>query len=197
MSSTDRAFFEQVYVDGDPWNFATDRYEQHRYDTVIEHVPAGTYPSAFEPGCSVGELTVRLADRCAHVEAIDLASAAVRRAVRRCSDHPNVTIRQGALPDDIPNRSFDLIAFVEIGYYFTPDELRAICRRLDRRLDPGGRLIAAHWIGRSPDHVITGEVVHDVLRSTLTAEHHAHEVHPDAERAGFVLDVWDRPAGAS
>lgn len=193
MTSTDRAFFEHAHADGDPWDLATDTYEQERYDTVVAHVPPGRYASAFEPGCSIGELTARLAGRCEHVESIDLAASAVRQAAWRCRDLHNVTIRQGALPDDIPERAFDLIAFVEIGYYFTPEQLTAICRELDTRLAPGGRLVAAHWIGRSPDHVMTGEAVHDVLRSTITARLCRHEVHPDARRAGFVLDVWDRP----
>jgi SAM-dependent methyltransferase len=193
MTSTDRAFFEQAHAHGDPWDLATDPYEQRRYDTVVTHVPPGRYGSAFEPGCSIGELTARLAARCEHIEAIDLAASAIRQARRRCQGLHNVTIRQGALPDDIPERPFDLIAFVEIGYYFTPEVLTAICRELDTRLAGGGRLVAAHWIGRSPDHVMTGEAVHDLLRSTLTAGHQRYEVHPDPRRAGFVLDVWDRP----
>lgn len=193
MSSTGRAFFEAAHADGDPWALASDPYEQQRYDTVVAHVPPGRYASAFEPGCSVGELTVRLAGRCEHVEAIDLAANAVRQAEQRCRERANVTIRQGALPADIPDREYELIAFVEIGYYFTPDELSEICRTLDARLAAGGRFIAAHWIGRSPDHLMTGEAVHDVLRSTITAQHRRHEIHPDRRRAGFALDVWDRP----
>lgn len=197
MTTTDRAFFEQAHAGGDPWDLATDPYEQRRYDTVVRHIPSGRYARAFEPGCSVGELTARLATRCEHVESLDLAAGAVRQAQQRCRQHRNVGIRQGALPQDIPDRTFDLIAFVEIGYYFTPDVLASICTELDGRLEPGGRLVAAHWIGRSADHVMTGEAVHDVLRSTLTARHRRHELHPDERRAGFVLDVWDRPDGAT
>ena len=60
------------------------------------------YRHAFEPGCSIGVLTERLAIICECVDAINISSTAVRQASLRCSRLSNVTIRQGALPTDIP-----------------------------------------------------------------------------------------------
>lgn len=194
MKTTERSFFEQLHADGDPWDLATDPYEQWRYDIVAGHVEPGRYATAFEPGCSVGELTARLAERCGHVDSIDIAERAVAQARVRCEGLPNVSINQGALPAAIPNHRYDLIAFVEVGYYFTADVLGDLCVALERLVRPGGRLLAAHWIGESADHVLSGEVVHDILQATLTGAMVTHEEHRDARRDGFVLGVWDYPA---
>lgn len=193
MKTTERAFFEQLHADGDPWDLATDPYEQRRYDIVATHVEPGRYDTAFEPGCSVGELTARLAERCGHVDAIDIAERAVAQARARCAGLPNVSISQGALPDAIPKRQYDLIAFVEVGYYFSAEVLADLCGTLERLVRPGGRLLAAHWIGESADHVLSGHAVHTILQARLTGVMVTNEEHRDARRDGFVLGVWDYP----
>ena len=193
--TTSRSFFERLYADrADPWDFANDAYERARYATLLEHVPPGRYGRAYEPGCSVGVLTEQLAQRCASVLATDISAAAVARASSRCRRHPGVDVRQAALPDDLPSGPFDLIVFSEIGYYLTVDALGALTGRLEPLVGHGGRLVAVHWTGSSPDHVIGGDDVHSTLGRTLTLDHVAGQRMHDVERGGFVLDVWDRPA---
>ena len=195
MTRTRRSFFERLYRDSvDPWGFAHDAYEQARYAALLDHVPPGRYPRAFEPGCSVGVLTEMLAERCINVMATDIADAAVRRAATRCRRFRNVEVRQAALPDELPPGPFDLVVFSEIGYYLTAEALEDLARRLHRLVAPGGRLIAVHWTGTSPDHVIGGDDVHVTLGRTLTLDHVAHQRVDDDERGGFVLDAWDCPA---
>jgi SAM-dependent methyltransferase len=145
----------------------------------------------FEPGCSVGELTVLLAARCGQVIATDVADAAVARARERCAPCPNATVTRATLPDEFPEGDFDLIVFSEIGYYFDEPVLQAVATNLESHLRGGGRIIAAHWIGHSPDHVLSGDEVHAVLHEQLELRHVAHERHASSERDGFVLDVWD------
>ena len=70
----------------------------------------------------------------------------------------------------------------------------AVAAVLTERLTPGGRLIAAHWIGMSADHRLRGHRVHDLLADALPTwvlAHHA--VHLDESHDGYRLDVWDRP----
>lgn len=191
MSTTSRDFFERMYsTTEDPWSFASSDYEQQRYATILGFVPPGKFHSVFEPGCSIGELTVQLAERCGFVTATDIAQAAIETARQRCSHLTNVDVHQGSLADDIPAGPFDLIVFSEIGYYFTKSQVVDLASALASRIAPGGRLLAVHWIGVSPDHLMSGESVHGILREHLPMEHLHHESHPSDSQDGFVLDLW-------
>jgi len=119
-----QALFEAKYRhDGDLWDFATSTYEQTRYSAILSSLNGRRFRRAFEPGCSIGILTARLAAQCGRVEAIDISTTAASRAEERCRPLSNVNVRQGSLPGDIPGGAFDLILFIEIGYYFHPTVL--------------------------------------------------------------------------
>ncbi len=126
--------------------------------------------------------------------AIDIAEAAVETARDRCADVTNVDVHQGSLPDDVPAGPFDLIVFREIGYYFTRPELIELGETLASRIEPRGQLLAVHWTGASPDHILGGPEVHDILGKFLPLEHLHHETHPCDEQDGFALDIWRRPS---
>ncbi|MEO8264754.1 MAG: SAM-dependent methyltransferase [Ilumatobacteraceae bacterium] len=193
MSTTSREFSERRYSETeDPWSFASNEYEQQRYATILGFVPHGRFRRAFEPGCSVGELTARLAARCGFVTATDGADAAVEAARDRCSGLDNVDVHQGSLLDAMPRGPFDLIVFSEIGYNFVATQLIELAHELASRIEPRGQLIAVHWTGASPDHVLPGRVVHEILREHLPMEHLHHENHESDDRDGFVLDMWRR-----
>jgi protein-L-isoaspartate O-methyltransferase len=196
-ATTSREFFEQKYrQSADPWSFASSEYEQRRYATIIGHIDLGRFDRVLEPGCSIGELTAQLADRCGHVTAIDIAASAVAVARARCAGLDNVEIEQASLHDGLPPGPFDLIVFSEIGYYFDEDAVRWLAGEMTRRLDIGGWLIAAHWTGESLDHVLAGPAVHEVLARQSGLEHIVHEEHVPANVSddGFVLDIWKRSA---
>jgi cyclopropane fatty-acyl-phospholipid synthase-like methyltransferase len=163
-STTSAEFFEQKYRENaDPWDFARSEYEQSRYGAIIAALGERRYERAFEPGCSVGELTWRLASHCEHVDAMDISATAIDRAKLCCSGLPNVTLRVGGLPHHIPEGSFDLIVFSEIGYYFDEARLQELGKSLVDHISSSGTLLAAHWLGTSKDHVLSGDRVHEVL----------------------------------
>ena len=88
---------------------------------------------------------------------------------------------------EIPQGPFDLIIFSEIGYYFSRDHLAALARDLTRTLDAGGEFVGVHWLGDSQDHVLHGDVVHQVLEASLGLER------VKACRApGYRIDTWVR-----
>lgn len=185
--------------------FADDAYERNRYDHILAHVPPGRYDTAFEPGCSIGVLTRQLADRCRRVIAIDIAETANADAHWRCADQPGVELTQGVLPDDLPDEPLDLVVLSEIGYYFTEPVLSDLAHRIRDVVSPGGRVVAVHWTGRSPDHVLHGRDVHRIPRTQLGLEHRdgTERRHDGSNRTsaqpepgavkGYLLDVWDAP----
>jgi predicted TPR repeat methyltransferase len=178
--TTTAAFFEGMYQqNADPWNFEGSMYEQERYASILESVDGRRYSRAFEPGCSIGVLTRKLASLCDQLEAIEISPTAASRARQRCKDLPQVHIECGSLPEAIPAGEFDLIVFSEIGYYFEEEELRDIVDRLAENLNPGGYFIAAHWLGTSSDHALSGDGVHRIIRDCDLLllddeERHAH-----------------------
>ena len=182
------AFFEAKYRDSaDPWSFASSAYEQGRYAVILAALQHRRYRSTVEPGCSVGVLTERLAAISDWVEAFDLSPTAVEQARQRCAQLANVSLASSSLCERLPLLGFDLIILSEIGYYFTASEWRSITGRLVSDSAPGTTILAAHWLGTSPDHRMHGDEVHAILRENplLTLAH-------QERHQGFRLDRWER-----
>jgi SAM-dependent methyltransferase len=187
-SPVSEASFEDKYRHSpDPWQFAASPYELRRYAATLRSLSRTRYLRAFEPGCSVGVLTAALAERCDALVACDIAPTAVRLARERCAGFPNVRIDHADLAQAIPEGSFDLIVFSEVGYYFAPAVLVKIIRLLEKAMAPDGELVAVHWRGVSKDHVLHGDQVHAILKDTLAK--HCHCVKGEGYRE-FRLDVW-------
>jgi SAM-dependent methyltransferase len=186
--TTSQSFFEMKYKKcEDPWSFATSRYEQERYAAVLSATGDRRYRRAFEPGCSIGVLTARLAQICDFVEAMDISPTAIALARDRTKHLHNVRTTCGALPSLLPSGNFDLIVFSEVGYYFTEDDLFAVATSLNDRICKSGEFLAVHWLGESPDHLLSGDRVHEILDEIPTLVLRHRERH-----ANFRLDVWTR-----
>lgn len=185
---TSADFFEAKYKgSGDPWSFATDPYELSRYRTIFNALAPRTFRRAFEPGCSVGVLTEMLASICDRVEASDVSPTAIDWATERTEHLGNVQTTCAGLSAFIPDGTFDLIVFSEIGYYFNESELLDVVEALVSRIRTSGVFLAAHWLGKSQDHLLSGDCVHEVIARVprLSLQH-------SARYPGFRLDLWIR-----
>ena len=190
VPDTSAEFFDSMFTrSADPWNFAADGYEQARYDTLLRALGPRRYRHAFEPGCSVGVLTERLAAVCDRVDASDFSQAAVTQATLRCAALPGVSIRCARLTGNEDVRGYDLIVLSEIGYYFTSISWLCLIDDITGGMQPGTILLASHWLGRSPDHILGGDEVHGLMQHRKL-QHERGERHPDEQRGGFRLDRW-------
>lgn len=180
------AFEERYRRAPDPWAFRSSPYEQRRYERIVAALDRPRYRSGYEPACSVGELTWRLATRCDHLRAVDVSATAVAATRELCRGLPGVEVAVGSVADEATT-GHDLVAFSEVGYYFTVTELDAVIDRMVSALVPGGDLVACHWLGHSPDHQLHGSVVHERLAAHPALDRRLHEDHD-----GFVLDAWNR-----
>jgi protein-L-isoaspartate O-methyltransferase len=181
-----RAFFESRYQESnDPWQFASSKYELNRYQATLDALSRSNYRRGFEPGCSVGVLTVALAPRVEHLIACDIAETAVACAKERCRALSQVEIYQRDVVEGPPNGTFDLMVFSELGYYFSANRLATVARQMACGLDPGGEFVAVHWLGQSPDHLLHGDAVHELLAESLPCEWMGGSRH-----AGFRIDSW-------
>lgn len=193
--ATPAAYFEDMYRGApDPWHLTDRWYERRKYDLTMASLPLPRYRRAFEPACSVGELTVRLAERCDRVVACDRVGAAVATAGERTSAFPHVDVCRMAVPDEWPPGRFDLVVLSELLYYFDASALRRVLDLALGALEPGGTLVTAHWNHPVPEHRGTGATLAPTVASlpglTLTADH---------READFVLQVYERtgPDGAA
>lgn len=157
--------FASRYRDSDdPYDLEHRWYERRKRALTVACLGREHYGRAFEPGCATGLLTVALAPRCGQLLAVDVAPGAVDRARDRLTDHGHVTVGRMAVPDEWPDGSFDLVVLSEIGYYLEPSALLRLRELAVGALADGGELLAVHWRGRSRDHVLLGDEVHDLLR---------------------------------
>jgi hypothetical protein len=185
MNTTSAEFFEAKYQQSeDPWHFASNGYELERYAAILRALAPARYRHAFEPACSIGVLTAKLATICDRVEASDISATAVAHASQRCAALGNVTVGCASLSESIP-ASCDLLVFSEIGYYFHPSKLRTILAECITHLEANGTLLACHWLGHSSDHIMSGDETHAIIASMPQIHLEHSERHPD-----FRLDRW-------
>jgi SAM-dependent methyltransferase len=156
-------FRERYRGSPDPYRLADRWYEARKYAITVALLPRERYGSAFEPGCSIGVLTERLASRCDRLLSCDAIPDAVAAARSRTAALPGVRVEQRVVPGEWPMGSFDLIVFSEILYYFDDADLQQMLRLGLLALRPGGHLVAAHWRHHAPDHPRGGDDVHQIL----------------------------------
>lgn len=158
------AYFEALYAESaDPWGFTSRWYEQRKYALTMAALPRQRYRRGFEPGCSIGVLSVLLAQRCDALLATDVAPAAVARARERLAGYDGAAVDRLAVPLEWPAGRFDLVVLSEIGYYLSPGDLEILRDRSVASLEPGGTLLAVHWRHEVPDYPLRGDAVHDLI----------------------------------
>ncbi|MFI2711267.1 class I SAM-dependent DNA methyltransferase [Micromonospora sp. NPDC018662] len=193
MSSrgTPAEYFDEMYAGAeDPWSFETRWYDRRKHELTVASLPRRRYRSAFEPGCSTGLLTRRLAQRCDRLLAVDIAAAPVATARQRLADQAHVRVERMRVPDEWPagaDARFDLVVLSELGYYLDDAGLDLLVTRTVDSLEPGGTLVAVHWRPAVAEHARGGDDVHRLLDEvdglTRTARH---------AEADFLLDVFLR-----
>ena len=191
--TVDAGYFRERYADSaDPYGLAERWYEARKYAITVAMLPRERYADAFEPGCSIGVLTSRLAARCDRVLSCDVVAEAVASARARTAGTPGVRVERRALPRDWPPGTFDLIVFSELLYYFDDADLAQVLRRGIDALRPDGHLLAVHWRHPAPRHPRTGDDVHLTLAAHPGLTRLAHYRDQD-----FTAEVFARRALAS
>jgi SAM-dependent methyltransferase len=162
--TVDPGYFRDCYAASpDPWGLADRWYEARKYAISVALLPREHYDSAFEPGCSIGVLTTRLAPRCGVLLSCDAIEDAVASARERTAALPGVRVEHRLIPRDWPEGQFDLIVFSEILYYFDDADLDQVLRLAVGALRPGGHLLAVHWRHPASHHPRTGDEAHEAL----------------------------------
>jgi LmbE family N-acetylglucosaminyl deacetylase/SAM-dependent methyltransferase len=160
--------FDAVHTGtADPWQYTTSWYEQRKRSLTLAALPRQSYAAGLEIGCSIGTLSVELAQRCSHFLAVDASSAALAHAAPRLAHLPAAETRRLTIPQEWPEGRFDLIVVSEVGYYLAPDELAGLLSRVEAALLPGGTLVLCHWRHAISGWELDGDSVHAAARRQL------------------------------
>lgn len=183
-------FREKYAASPDPYRLAERWYETRKYALTVALMPRQRYAAGFEPGCSIGVLTARLAARCDSLLSCDTVPDAVASARARTAGLKGVRVEQRTVPRDWPPGTFDLIVFSELLYYFDDADLDQVLRLGTGALRPDGHLLAVHWRHPAPEHPRTGDDVHLALALHAGLTRLAHYRDRD-----FTAEVFARADG--
>ncbi|WP_254775250.1 class I SAM-dependent methyltransferase [Pseudoxanthomonas sp. GM95] len=179
------AYFEQIHANGDPFGYRSRWYEARKRQVLLATLPKPNFERAWELGCSNGELTAALSERCSSLLATDISNRAVQLARQRTQQLAGVSVEQMTHPSQWPTGSFALIVMSEVGYYMTPAALHETIEKLQDALQPGGVLVACHWLHPFAGAPQNGRQVHariaEILGSLPTYAY---------EDRDFVLEAW-------
>jgi len=169
----DREYFENLYEQSsDPWDFETSPYERCKYECTLDVLQDRQrgYRNALEVGCSIGIFTAMLAPLCDKLLAVDVSEKAVAAACKRLAGFPHVRVERRRLPEETPEKPFDLVVTSEVLYYWPKEVMLAALRRFEEVLAPGGVLLAVHWRKETKTYPLQGDEVHELLlRNTRLA----------------------------
>ncbi|PRB41659.1 SAM-dependent methyltransferase [Arthrobacter sp. MYb23] len=166
-ADAERIFDEVHAKEDDPWSYTTSWYERRKRALTLAALPEELYESGLELGCSIGTLSVELAQRCQQFLGVDASSAALAQATERLSRFPSAEARHLTMPGEWPEGTFDLVVLSETGYYLSPDELTELLARLDASTRPGGTLVLCHWRHPISGWQLDAEAVHAMARNQL------------------------------
>ncbi|MDV2451446.1 class I SAM-dependent DNA methyltransferase [Xanthomonas hortorum] len=185
MTALSIEHFEQMYANEDPFGYRSRWYEHRKRDILLGTLPHPRFANGWEFGCSNGELTAALAQRCDALLATDLSQQAVDLASARLNEMRHVSLQQAAHPADWPDGSFDLIVFSEVGYYLEDAAFAKTVAGFAQSLSERGCLVACHWRHNFQGALRSAEQVHQDLNDAL-----ALETLCTYQDSDFVLQAW-------
>lgn len=152
----------------DPWALRESWYERRKLALLLAMLPSARSRFALEFGCSIGESTAALADRCDRLIAVDASATALGRAHARLAGRRNVELVHATLPRDwdriaLGEHPLDLVVISETGYYLAEDELCELVAKVRRALSPDGFLVLCHWRGPIRGWPLDGDTVHHLV----------------------------------
>lgn len=185
---TAASYFDRMWSTGpDPWDHGGRFYEHRKYALTASVLSVERYHAAFEPGCATGILTALLAPRAERYLATDRHERAVEVTRQRVEALPHVAVRQGTIPDDWPDATFDLVVLSEVLYYLDAAGVSACLDRAAASTVGDAELVAVHFREPVVEHTLSGDAVHDLI-----AGHPAWRREVEHREARFLLEVFRR-----
>lgn len=153
--------FEALHrTSADPWSVRTRWYERRKRALTCAALPRERYARGFEIGCSNGEMSALLAERCDTLLCVDSAPTAVALASERTAGLADVVVQRMRVPGEWPEGRFDLVVVSEVAYYLATDQWADTIDRILGSLTEGGQVVLCHWTGHADDFAQSGWDAH-------------------------------------
>lgn len=158
MTSLGPRHFQHIYnASRDPWNYRDSAYEKAKREATIAVLQGRRFRSGLEVGCSIGELTHKLAGYCDQLLGVDFIDAALAAARERCKDQAWVSFQNVHVPSAWPDGRFDLIVLSEVLYFLSSEDNAQLAARCRRCLDSDGIILLVNWLEQSPEDPCSGD----------------------------------------
>jgi SAM-dependent methyltransferase len=154
-----RSFFEDLWRRGDPWELETSELDQARYARQVAMLGERHYPHVLEIGCGAGAFTRLLARRSGHVVALDVAPAAIARAMTKPTPE-HVEFRAANVMEYDPRREgpWDLVVLAEtiyfLGWLYSFFDVAWLAAELFGATREDGRLLLANTFGGNEEPLL-------------------------------------------
>jgi SAM-dependent methyltransferase len=148
-----RAFFENLWRQGDFWNLERSKFERGKYTRQLALIWGHRYERALEIGCGAGVFTRSLAQIADRVVALDISLAAIKRARAAEIERGAVEFRVANIIHYDPHADgpWDLVVMSETIYYlgwlYPFFDLGWLAFQLFAATREGGRLLMANTYG--------------------------------------------------
>jgi SAM-dependent methyltransferase len=153
-----KAFFEDLWKRGDPWDLESSAFEQAKYERQLELLKNRRYSRALEIGCGAGHFTRSLAHIADQVVALDISQTAIARAQAR--KLANVDFRvANAMDNDLrAEEPWDLLVMSEticyLGWLYSFFDVAWLAAEFFAVTRDGGQLLMANTCGGVEDYLL-------------------------------------------
>jgi SAM-dependent methyltransferase len=160
ISSKARAFFDELWMRGDPWEFETSAFEDERFARLRKMLEARRYQRVLEIGCGAGNFTRRFAPLADQVLALDISADAIAKAQAAKGTLRHVEFRTANIMDYDPKTEgpWDLIILSEtiyfLGWLYPFFDVAWLAFELFTATRAGGQLLMANSYGGPQDYLL-------------------------------------------
>ena len=161
LDKRSRAFFDDLWSRGDPWELTSSEFERRRYARLAELLRDRRYGRVLEIGCGAGAFTSMLASMADEVVALDISETAIEQAKRL---HPAGAHSGGRIDFRVANimdfdmragGTWDLVVMTETIYYlgwlYSFFDVGWLVSELFQVTRPRGRVLLANTQGCADD----------------------------------------------
>jgi len=155
-----RTFMDNLWEQGDPWDFESSAYERDRCVQLLKMLEVRSYARVLEIGCGAGYLTRLLVPHADQIVALDISQAAIERARALSGGQMGVDFRVANIMDYKPQADgpWDLIVFSDtmcyLGWLYPFFDVAYLAVQLFDATHSGGRLMLANSMGDNDDWLL-------------------------------------------